>query len=52
MSNMNLPIVLLSVGGCLVYVWSMSALGRWLAVCREESTVAYVAPAGVSTIVA
>jgi hypothetical protein len=47
---MNVSIVLLSVGGCFVYVWSMSALGRWLAACRENSSVAYVAPAAQGTL--
>ncbi len=50
MSNMNVSIVLLSVGGCFVYVWSMSALGRWLAGCRESSSVVYVAPSGHGTL--
>ena len=45
MLNMNLSIVLLSLGGCFLYVCSMSALGRWLSVCRESSSVVYIAPA-------
>jgi hypothetical protein len=35
MFNMNLSVVLLTLGGCGVYVCSMSALGRWLASCRD-----------------
>lgn len=44
MLNMNVPIVVLSVGGACAYVSAMSALGRWLAACRESTSVAYVAP--------
>jgi hypothetical protein len=41
---MSLPTVALSLGGCFLYVCSMSALGRLLAVCRERSSVVYIAP--------
>ena len=43
MSNVNLTVVFLSLGGCCLYVWSMSALGRWLAACREGSSMAPIA---------
>jgi len=44
MLNMNPVTIGLSFFGCFVYVSAMSALGRLLATCREESSVAYVAP--------
>jgi len=43
MLNVNPSVVSLSVAGCVLYVLSMSALGRWLASCRESSSVVYVA---------
>ena len=50
MLNMNFSIVLLTLGGCCIYVYAMSALGRWLAACREASSVAYLAPAPQRTL--
>jgi hypothetical protein len=44
MLNVNLPILVLCLGGCFLYVSAMSALGRWLAACRESTSVAYIAP--------
>jgi hypothetical protein len=43
MFNVNPTVVSLSLAGCVLYVLSMSALGRWLASCRESCSVAYVA---------
>jgi hypothetical protein len=43
MMHVNLTFVVLSLGGCVVYVSAMSALGRWLSRCSECTTVAYAA---------
>jgi hypothetical protein len=45
MLNVNPSVVSLSVIGCVLYVLSMSALGRRLASCREDCSMAYIAPA-------
>jgi hypothetical protein len=50
MLNMNLSTIGLAVCGCLLYVYAMSALGRWLAGCREESTVVYIVPPSQRTL--
>jgi hypothetical protein len=50
MLNMNLAIALLSISGCCVYVYAMSALGRLLAACRESCSVAAIAPAPTFTL--
>lgn len=52
MLNVNFSIVALTLGGCFIYVCSMSVLGRWLAACRETSTTVYIAPATHGPIVA
>jgi hypothetical protein len=44
MLNVNLSIVGLSIIGSVAYVYSMSLLGRWLAGCREATSVVYIAP--------
>jgi hypothetical protein len=44
MLHVNPSIVVLCLGGCVVYVSAMSALGRWLARCRESTSVAYAVP--------
>jgi hypothetical protein len=47
--NVHFSIVLIGVGGACVYVCSMSALGRWLAHCRESTTMAAIAPLARAT---
>jgi hypothetical protein len=50
MLNVNLSILGLAVCGSIVYVCSMSLLGRWLAGCREATSVVYIAPAARGTL--
>ena len=50
MLNMNLALVALGFAGCFLYICSMSALGRWLAQCRENSSIVYVAPGTHGTV--
>jgi hypothetical protein len=45
MANMNPGVIALSVAACVLYVLSMSALGRWLGASREACSVAYIPPA-------
>jgi hypothetical protein len=50
MLNVNLSLLGLGLCGCFLYVFSMSALGRWLARCSDASSVAYIAPPTHGTV--
>jgi hypothetical protein len=50
MLNVSPSAVSLSILGCVIYVLAMSALGRRLAACRENCSVAYVAPAPAALV--
>jgi hypothetical protein len=45
MFYVNPSVVPLGLAGCVLYLVSMSALGRWLAACRESSSIACIGPA-------
>ncbi len=50
MFNVNLSFIALGLGGCFCYVYSMSALGRMLAACREATSMPYPASAANRTL--
>jgi len=47
---MNLTVVGIAFAASLLYLVSMSALGRWLANCRDTSSVVYSSPAAHGTL--